>query len=104
MTYMVVLFSLKAGASPQAYEEWARNTDIPNVRALASTTGFEVFKLLSVRGSDRTPPYQYVEIISIGDMDRFGSEVASETMKKVAGEFRQFADSPMFIVADKIEP
>jgi hypothetical protein len=31
-------------------------------------------------------------------------DVSTETMKTVAAEFRTFADSPMFIVAEKIEP
>jgi hypothetical protein len=103
-TTIIVLFNLKAGASPTAYEDWARKTDIPTVRALKSNAGFEVFKTVSVRGSDRAPPYQYVELISIADMDQFGADVATETMKKVAGEFREFADGPLFVVAEKIEP
>lgn len=104
MSYLVVLFNLKAGASPDAYEAWARSTDIPTVRGLKSNAGFDVFKTLSVRGSDKTPPYQYVELISIADMDQFGVDVVTDTMRKVAGEFREFADGPMFIVAEKIEP
>ncbi len=104
MTYLIVLFNLKSGASPKAYETWARNTDIPNVRALGSIAGFDVFRTVSVRGSDKAPPYQYVELISIADMDRFGAEVATEAMKAVAGEFREFADAPMFVVAENIAP
>jgi hypothetical protein len=104
MSYLVVLFNLRAGASADAYEAWARSTDIPTVRGLKSNAGFDVFKTLSVRGSDKAPPYQYVELISIADMDQFGADVATDTMKKVAGEFREFADAPMFIVAEKLEP
>lgn len=104
MTYLIVLFNLKAGASPAAYEQWARTTDVPNVRALKSNAGFEVFKTTSVRGSDQAPPYQYVELIAISDMDQFGADVATDTMRRVAGEFRAFADAPLFIVAEKIEP
>jgi hypothetical protein len=104
VTHMVVLFNLKPGASKDAYEAWARSTDIPTVRALKSNAGFDVFKTLSVRGSDKAPPYQYVELIEIADMDQFGADVATDTMRKVAGEFREFADGPMFIVAEKIEP
>lgn len=103
VTYLIVFFNLKAGASPDAYEAWARSTDIPTVRGLKSNAGFDVFKTLSVRNSDKSPPYQYVEVISIADMDQFGQDVATETMRKVAGEFREFADSPMFVVAEKLE-
>jgi hypothetical protein len=104
VTYLIVLFNLKEGASPDAYEAWARSTDIPTVRGLKSNAGFDVWKTLSVRGSDKTPPYQYVELITIADMDQFGVDVATDLMKRVGGEFREFADSPMFIVSEKIEP
>lgn len=104
MTYLIVLFNLKEGASRDAYEAWARSTDIPTVRGLKSNAGFDVWKTLSVRGSDKTPPYQYVELITIADMDQFGVDVATDLMKRVSGEFREFADSPMFIVSEKIEP
>ena len=104
MTYLIVLFNLKEGASPDAYEAWARSTDIPTVRGLKSNAGFDLWKTLSVRGSDKTPPYQYVELITIADMDQFGVDVATDLMKRVSGEFREFADSPMFIVSEKIEP
>lgn len=103
MTYLIVFFNLKAGASADAYEAWAKSTDMPNVRALKSNAGFDVFKTLSVRGSDKSPPYQYVELISISDMDQFGQDVATDTMRKVAGQFREFADNPMFVVAEKLE-
>jgi len=104
VTYLIVLFNLKEGASRDAYEAWARSTDIPTVRGLKSNAGFDVWKTLSVRGSDKTPPYQYVELITIADMDQFGVDVATDLMKRVSGEFREFADSPMFIVSEKIEP
>ena len=104
MTYLIALFNLKAGASPDAYEAWARSTDIPTVRGLKSNAGFDVWKALSVRGSDKAPPYQYVELITIADMDQFGADVSTDLMKKVSGEFREFADSPIFITCEKIEP
>jgi hypothetical protein len=104
LTYLIALFNLKPGVAADAYETWARTTDIPTVRALKSNAGFDVWKALSVRGSDVAPPYQYVELITIADLDQFGVDVATDTMKRVAGEFREFADSPIFIACEKIEP
>jgi hypothetical protein len=53
-------------------------------------------------GSEGAPPYRYVEIIDVGDMDGFGREVASERMQKVAGEFQAMADDLVFIMTDKL--
>jgi hypothetical protein len=49
------------------------------------------------------PPFQYVEIIDVADMDQFGRDVASETMQAVAAEFRQFADNPLFLTTRALE-
>ena len=52
-------------------------------------------------GSDEAAPYDYVEIIDISDLQGFGKDVATDTMTKVAGEFRGFADNPVFILTKR---
>lgn len=102
MKTLVVLFSLKPGTDVGAYEAWARSTDLPVVRNLPSVTSFDVFRTASLLGSDAKPPYDYVEIIEIRDPTGFGSDVATETMRRVAGEFRQFAANPVFMLSDRL--
>ena len=102
MKTLIVLFRLKPGADASAYESWARSTDLPVVRGLPSVDGFEVFRTAGLLGSDARPPYDYVEMIGIRDTAQFGVDVATETMRRVASEFRQFADSPVFMLTDRI--
>jgi hypothetical protein len=102
MKTLIVLFRLKPGAEVSAYESWARSTDLPVVRGLPSVEGFEVFRTTGLLGSNARPPYDYVEMIGIRDTGQFGADVATETMRKVASEFRQFADSPVFMLTDRI--
>jgi hypothetical protein len=102
MKTLIVLFRLKPGAEVSAYESWARSTDLPVVRGLPSVEGFEVFRTTGLLGSNARPPYDYVEMIGIRDTGQFGVDVATETMRKVASEFRQFADSPVFMLTDRI--
>lgn len=99
---LIVLFSLKPGTEVSAYETWARSTDLPIVRKLSSVAGFDVFRTASLLGSDDQPPYNYVEVIAISDMSGFGTDVATDTMRRVASEFRQFADNPVFMLTDRI--
>lgn len=94
---IVVLFNLKPGVDAGAYEAWAKATDIPVVNGLASVENFTVFAATGLLGSDAAPPYRYLEIVDVGDMDGFGRDVAGETMQRVAAEFRAFADDPVFI-------
>jgi hypothetical protein len=103
MTKIVVLFNLKPGVDPSEYEAWARSTDLPIVRGLDSIESFSVFRASGLLGSHENSPYQYVEVISVGDMARFGEEVASETMQKVASEFQERADNPLFLMTESID-
>lgn len=102
MQTLIVLFRLKPGADRGAYETWARTTDLPVVRKLPSVAGFELFRTSGLFGSGEPAPYDYVEMIQIRDTARFGTDVATETMRRVAGEFRGFADNPVFMLTDPV--
>lgn len=101
-TRIIALFNLKDGVSVADYEAWAKGTDLPTVNGLKSVDEFAVFKSVALLGSDDKPPYQYVEIIDVNDMDVFGGEIGTETMQKVAGEFQAMADDLAFILTDKL--
>jgi hypothetical protein len=103
MTNVIVLFNLRDGVDPSEYENWAKSTDLPIVRGLDSIENFSVFRSSGLLGSDEKPPYQYIEVIKIGDMVRFGEEVATETMQKVAAEFQEYADGPLFLMTESID-
>ena len=96
-TRIVVLLHLKPGKSATDYEVWARGTDLPTVNGLASVDRFSVHAATGLLGSEAQPPYDYIEILDVADMDAFGRDVASETMQRVAAEFQDWAD-PVFIV------
>jgi hypothetical protein len=102
MSHVIVLFNLKPGTDAAAYEAWAKATDLPVVRGLASIAGFDLFKASGRLMSDEAPPYAYVELIEIRDMEAFGQDVGSPLMQRVAAEFQQFADNPIFVLTDKI--
>ncbi len=103
MSYLVVLFNLKDGVDAAAYEAWAKANDMPAVRGLKSIGSFDVFKLNELFRSGGKAPYQYVELIHVADMDLFGTEASADKMKAIAGQFREFADNPIFITADKLD-
>lgn len=103
MTTIIVLFNLKAGVSREDYEAWAKNTDLATVRKLESIDAFNVYRANGVLGSEDKSPYEYIEIIQVADMEKFGAEVATDTMTKVAGEFQAVADNPTFILTESIE-
>ena len=89
---IVVLFNLKPGVTRERYEGWAKATDIPTVKGLASIADFQVMRATGLLGSSAAPPYQYVELIDVADPDQFGRDVASEAMSRIAAEFQSIAD------------
>lgn len=101
-TRIIVLFNLKPGRVVADYEAWARRTDLPTVNDLGSVQRFEVFKATGLLGSDAAPPYQYIEVLDIADMARFGDDVGSQAMKRIAAEFQDWAD-PVFITTERLE-
>lgn len=102
MHHLIVLFNLQSDAEINAYENWAKTTDLPTVKGLSNCAGFDLYKTMGLLGKDEPAPYQYVEHIRISDLDGFGSETQSETMQKVARAFRAFADQPVFMLCEQI--
>lgn len=100
-TRIIVLFNLKSGRSVSDYEAWAKSTDLPTVNALGSVEKFEVFKATGLLGSSATPPYSYIEVLDVADMNKFGTDVATATMQKIAAEFQDWADA-LFITTEKL--
>ena len=101
MTTVIVLFNLKPGASVADYERFARETDLPIVNKLPSVERFEVLKTAGLLGGGDAP-YQYGEVLRLKSLEALGQDVATEQMKKVAGEFRVFADNPQFILTETL--
>lgn len=100
MKTVIVLFNLKPGATREDYERWARESDLPTVNALGSVDRFEVMKSAGLLIGEGKPPYEYIELIRIKDMDAFGQDMSSPAVQQGAARFQQFADSPVFILAD----
>lgn len=99
---IVVLFDLKPGVDPAAYEAWARTRDVPNVRALGSVAGFTVHRATGLFGSDEAPPAQYVEIIDTPDLDAFTADVSTPEFQALAAPFRDFADNVRFVLTEEL--
>lgn len=102
MPTIVVLFNLKPGALVADYENWARAKDLPVVNSLPSVEKFRVLKMGNLLGSDAKGPYQYCELIEVPDMNTFFGDLSREDVQAGAKQFNEFADQPLFIVADDL--
>lgn len=101
MATLIVLFNLRDDASVQAYEEWAQTVDVPSVSGLESVDGFSVHRVMGLFGTDAPPPYAYVEVIEVNDLDALGRDVSSDAMAAIATQFQTFADAPVFMLTER---
>ena len=101
MAIMVVLFNLKPGVTPEQYERWARETDVPAVNALDSVERFRVYRSLGLLGSDAKPPYADMELVEIADLEKLGTDAATEKMQQITQQFQAMADNPIWILFDQ---
>ena len=99
---IIVLFNLKEGVDPAAYEAWARETDVPGVRSLKSVDDYQVLRASGLFGSEARPPYAYFELIDVNDVDAFVQDVSGDTVQKLAAEFQRFADNPLFVTTEAL--
>ena len=99
---ILVLFNLKEGVDPAAYEQWARGMDIPGVRSLGSVDDYQVLRATGLFGSDAKAPYAYFELIDVNDMDAFVQDVSTDAVQTLAAAFQQFADNPLFVTTEAL--
>ena len=98
---VIAVFNLKPGISPDEYLTFAKEQDLPTVNALPSIDSFRVFRSTGLLFSEDAPPFQYIEIIDINDMDRFGQDASTEAMQVIAAQFQALADVT-FITTEEI--
>ena len=100
---IIVLFNLKPGVAAEDYEAWARSRDIPGIRSMPSIDACTVHRTTSLLGSDGTPPFDYVEIIDVADMEGFQKDFASDTATEIGREFRDWLDGePLFMMTEEL--
>jgi hypothetical protein len=102
MPRLFVLFTLTEGADRDEYEQWARVRDSPVVRGLPAVQRFDVHRISGTL--DGPAPYDYVEVVDVTDMDQFSRDIQDPEMQAVVTEFGAFADSPVFMVSEPLEP
>jgi hypothetical protein len=103
MPTMFVPLKLKDGADKAAYEKWALERDIPTAAALDGVDSFVLHRI--ERTIDGAPsPYDYVEVITISDLDAFGKAAsASAEMPKIVEELNGFIDGAPFMLGEIVE-
>lgn len=100
---LIVFFNLKEHVTDIDYLKWAKESDLPTVNSLQSVKSFEVFKGEGVFGTEDISPWQYFEVIRITSESEFISDIESEAMQKIIGQFQSFTQDATFVVSKNIK-
>ena len=89
MPTMIVLVNLKEGVSPEEYERWVLESYAPAVKSLPSVEVWRDYRVSGLLGSQTIPPYRYVVMVEVNDLEQLGQDMASEKMQELlAGLYR----------------
>ena len=102
MSHLIVLFNLKASKSRSDYEAWAQTSDLPSVNSLKSVDSCKILRSNGLMGSGAAAPYQYIEVIEVNSSEGLVVDFEGPIMQKISAQFREFADDPIFIVAEAL--
>ena len=70
-----VLFRLKPGVTPEQYETWFRETNVPANDTLTTTRNYRVWRVSGVMEGE--PRFEYLEEMELDDRDAFEAELES---------------------------
>jgi hypothetical protein len=101
---LFILYTLKQGVTPAAFEEWVRTTDQPAMRSLARVQDFRTYRAERLLTGEGKPGVAYIEAFAIPDLAGFTTEdMAGATVQSVMGSFMGFAEAPQFIVVSEVK-
>ncbi len=101
---LFILYTLKEGVTPEAFEEWVRTTDQPSMRSLARVQEFRTYRSERLLMGEGKPGIAYIEAFAIPDLDGFVAEdMGGATVQTVMGGFMGFAEAPQFIVVSEVK-
>jgi hypothetical protein len=101
---LFILYSLKDGVTPEAFEEWVRTTDQPSMRGLARVQEFRTYRAERLLMGEGKPGVAYIEAFAIPDLAGFQAEdMAGPVVQSVMGGFMGFAEAPQFIVVSEVK-
>lgn len=102
MSHLIVLFNLKVNKSRADFETWAQTHDLPAVNSLKSVDSCKILRSRGLMGAASAAPFQYIEVVEINSVDGLEVDFDGPIMQKISEQFHEFADAPIFIMADAL--
>ena len=89
---MIVLVNLQDGVAPEEYERWLAERYVPAILELPSVDEWRGYRVGGLAGTGREPPYRYVVVVEINDMEQLGKDMEGEQVQALLGDLGRYAE------------
>jgi hypothetical protein len=98
------LNTLRDGVERADYEEWIRRVDYPVARRQPSIQNYVVTRLEGRLDGDAPPPYQYLEVIEITDIDEYRQDMSGNPeFEALLSEWSRYVGESIAVYGENIE-
>lgn len=93
---------LHEGADPDEYEAWIRRVDYPVARAQAAIRSYSVTRLEGTLDGGE-PPYDYLEVIEITDLDEYRALASKPEFATLLEEWSGYVAEAVMVYGEVVE-
>jgi hypothetical protein len=96
-----VLFRLKPDVTPEQYEEWFREVNVPAALSLATSRSYRVWRVTGAMEGE--PSFEYLEEMEVDDRAAFEAEIESSTaMAKMLEDWYARVADQVIVFAEEV--
>lgn len=98
------LNKLREGVEPEDYEAWVREVDYPLARSMPTIERYDVTRLDGLLQGDGDPPYDYLEVVEITDLDAYRQSLAGgPEVEEFFKQWESFVGESLAVYGELIE-
>lgn len=102
MVTLLVLFDLRPGVDPAAFERHLVDVDLPALRRLECVDDVTLLRAGGLLGSDAPPPARYVEVVEVRDLERLVQDLATPERQDAAEALAPWVTPPTYLVCERV--
>ena len=96
-----VLFRLKPGVTPEQYDEWFREVNVPANDTLTTTRNYRVWRVSGVMEGE--PSFEYLEEMELDDREAFEADIeASPAMAQMLEDWYARVADQVIVFAEEV--
>lgn len=94
---------LRDGVDPDEYEAWIRRVDYPVARAQEAIASYTVTRIEGTLDGSGEPPYQYLEVIEVTDLDAYRELGSLPEFEQLLREWSEYVVDAVMIHGEVVD-